>query len=262
MNDEQDANHLVPSDKTQMIPEQIVARPAANAEAWLIDPWGRGHAIAAGAMIGRDTEECALLVLHPSVSTQHARVERSRTGGWRVVDLGSLNGTLVNGRKVHFAEIVDDDLVQLGEARFRFTSRPVAASDLPTDAGRTVRSSSVDLPLRVRLRGPAGVIEIIRRAEGGVAELGDRQVRLANLEFGLLRALIARSRQSGTIEEAFVSSRELLATLAFRSRSADNENVRELVRRVREKLRRIGAKRLIQSERGSGYRLAWTPLDD
>ncbi|WP_428267016.1 FHA domain-containing protein [Haliangium sp.] len=248
-----------------IVPEQIVSKDDnTKGEAWLVDPWQRGHAVAPGAVIGRDADACAVQVLHPSVSSQHARVERSRSGGWRVVDLGSLNGTSVRGRKVHAAELIDDDQLQVGDIVFRFTSRPGSFAAVPASAGRTVRSSAFDLPIRVTLRGSGGELQLTRRAEGGVAEVGGKRVRLAPLEYGLLRVLIERRQGVAEVSEGFVSSRELVATLAFRSRAADNENVRELVRRVREKLGRLGAGDLIESERGSGYRLGWRiiPADD
>lgn len=49
-------------------------------------------------MIGRDPA-CGLWLDDPKVSRQHARV-RLESGAWLIEDLGSRNGTLVDGRLV------------------------------------------------------------------------------------------------------------------------------------------------------------------
>lgn len=56
---------------------------------------------------------------------------------------------------------------------------------------------------------------------------------------------------------AFLWSDELARTLRFRSGRADQENVRELIRRVRRKLQSVGIDGLIDSRRHAGYRLGW-----
>jgi hypothetical protein len=53
----------------------------------------------AGVMVlGRDSDS-AIVLGDASVSGAHAQLERT-AGGWRLTDLGSTNGTLVNGRDV------------------------------------------------------------------------------------------------------------------------------------------------------------------
>jgi hypothetical protein len=59
---------------------------------------GAEFPLAGSMLIGRDTR-AGIVIPDVSVSTRHATIERV-TGGWRVTDLGSTNGTLVNGRGV------------------------------------------------------------------------------------------------------------------------------------------------------------------
>ena len=53
-----------------------------------------------------------------TVSRRHAEL-RLREGSWILRDLGSSNGTWVNGRRVMEAEVAPGDEVVLGACRFR-----------------------------------------------------------------------------------------------------------------------------------------------
>ena len=68
--------------------------------------------------VGR-SKECDITVDDPSVSRRHAEIRRE-TGGYAVVDLGSTNGTRVNGAKVARAELDDGDRVMIGQTELRF----------------------------------------------------------------------------------------------------------------------------------------------
>jgi hypothetical protein len=75
----------------------------------------------AGAMsIGRDAGN-GIVLADPSVSGRHAAIERTRAG-WRVTDLGSTNGTLVDGRAVdgHGVVLQGGERVTLGSVVLRF----------------------------------------------------------------------------------------------------------------------------------------------
>jgi pSer/pThr/pTyr-binding forkhead associated (FHA) protein len=62
-------------------------------------------------------EDCQLVFCDATVSRHHARLEL-REGRWFLVDLGSSNGTVVNGRRVRDAEVRAGDRVRLGGAGF------------------------------------------------------------------------------------------------------------------------------------------------
>ncbi len=55
------------------------------------------------------------------LSKRHARVMFTN-GEFVLVDLGSTNGTIVNGKPVHSHVLADGDLVEIGDAVFRFQS--------------------------------------------------------------------------------------------------------------------------------------------
>lgn len=57
------------------------------------------------------------------VSRRHARIARGPDGGWTLVDLGSTNGTFLNGARVHISRLRDGDEIRVGAATaFRFSS--------------------------------------------------------------------------------------------------------------------------------------------
>jgi hypothetical protein len=71
----------------------------------------------AAIVIGRHPS-CAVRVANTSVSRRHAAVAR-RGGLCRVRDLGSSNGTTLNGRPVEVAELRRGDRLTLGEVQVR-----------------------------------------------------------------------------------------------------------------------------------------------
>ena len=71
-------------------------------------------------VVGRGTD-ADLRLADTGVSRAHAEL-RLEDGGARVVDLGSTNGTLVNGRKVRDAVLSDGDRLSIGATSLVFRS--------------------------------------------------------------------------------------------------------------------------------------------
>ncbi len=69
-------------------------------------------------VVGRGAD-VDLVVSHPLLSRQHAVLEFA-AGGYRVRDLGSLNGIAVDGRRVEAADLEPGDRFQLGEVEFQY----------------------------------------------------------------------------------------------------------------------------------------------
>jgi pSer/pThr/pTyr-binding forkhead associated (FHA) protein len=68
--------------------------------------------------IGRSLDNDVVLA-EAEVSRHHARIEY-RNGAFEIVDLGSTNGTRVNGAPVARARLQDGDVIGLGMARLEF----------------------------------------------------------------------------------------------------------------------------------------------
>ena len=69
--------------------------------------------------VGRGTEN-AVFLDDITVSRMHAVVERRDDGSWFVRDVGSLNGTYVNGEQVDETKLASGDEVQIGKFKLTF----------------------------------------------------------------------------------------------------------------------------------------------
>jgi pSer/pThr/pTyr-binding forkhead associated (FHA) protein len=95
-------------------------------DAWLefLDGDGRHVGVTGTAFrIGRNKDN-DLVLANDSVSGQHAVIHKTRDGAYTITDLQSINGVLVNLSLVQNAGLNNGDLVELGEARFRFRAAP------------------------------------------------------------------------------------------------------------------------------------------
>jgi len=117
-----------------MDPDQLVGDLQIRAEGRTLRDWwlGATHLIAprkatllaldweggsSELRIGRSSS-CDLILSDPTVSRRHARLVH-RGGKWVLQDLGSTNGTALNGRRVGRCELRPGDELLLGHARLR-----------------------------------------------------------------------------------------------------------------------------------------------
>src|SRR6478672_11008645 len=79
------------------------------------------EAIGDHALIGR-SPECDVFLDDVTVSRRHAELTREGSV-FTIRDLGSLNGTFVNKRRIESSVLEDDDEVQIGKYRMTFLRR-------------------------------------------------------------------------------------------------------------------------------------------
>jgi hypothetical protein len=104
--------------------EQVAPAPAGRGASLLIHEGGsapRTVRIAGGTVtIGR-LPECEVVVRDPGASRRHAQI-REQDGGWTLTDLGSTNGTQLNGQVVQQRGLVDGDRITIGATVIEFRS--------------------------------------------------------------------------------------------------------------------------------------------
>jgi pSer/pThr/pTyr-binding forkhead associated (FHA) protein len=111
-----------PVDKTKM-PVGALPSGSARPAAKLIDQSGKEHVLkSASTVFGRKPGSDVVLTGDAFVSGTHAKVVYE-AGAYKLVDLGSTNGTKVNGQKLSPnvpVALADGDAVQLGQTHFTF----------------------------------------------------------------------------------------------------------------------------------------------
>ncbi len=82
---------------------------------------GISHDVALSAtrsLIGR-LKTCDICLQDANASREHAVIERT-VDGWTITDLDSLNGTLLNGRRIEHASLADGDVITVGVTELVF----------------------------------------------------------------------------------------------------------------------------------------------
>jgi hypothetical protein len=72
-------------------------------------------------LVGR-SPECQIFLDDVTVSRRHAEITRE-DDTFTIRDLGSLNGTYVNRKRIESAQLANDDEVQIGKYRLTFLQR-------------------------------------------------------------------------------------------------------------------------------------------
>ena len=106
---------------------------------------------AEGTMIGRESDNFIQLV-EPPVSKHHAEIRPSENG-WCIRDLGSRNGTFVNGKRVEQAVLGNGDRIIVGSVQLVFETiaehdewRPFHEIDFSSEAGQQTISQVAPPP--------------------------------------------------------------------------------------------------------------------
>ena len=86
----------------------------------LVGSDGQSHELGPETVIGR-RDDCDIVLNGPKVSRRHAQI-RSDADGILLVDLASVNGTLLNGIEVTSERLTTGDVVTIGGHELRLES--------------------------------------------------------------------------------------------------------------------------------------------
>lgn len=98
---------------------QAAPEPEPPREVFTLAIGGKPHELAKPRVVLGRSKEADIRVPDENISRRHAEVRLEGDGYW-IVDLGSTNGTLVNGKRVDRARLEDDDRITLGSTEIVF----------------------------------------------------------------------------------------------------------------------------------------------
>jgi pSer/pThr/pTyr-binding forkhead associated (FHA) protein len=175
------------------------------------------YELANRAVVGR-LDSCDLPIDDRSVSREHARFSRLRDT-YILEDLGSTNGTLVNGRRIDESVILrPGDVVTFGSVEFRYETVPTDApgdgaqveeeepvSAEPTSAGPTAESLP-PVPVSFPPMEPLMVPSAVAETEGQDASSQDR-------------IAIGSDASTSTVDSSYATAVDTVTQLANESRA-------------------------------------------
>ena len=148
-----------------------------------------------GICIGREADN-DIQLLTAGVSRYHAKIEYTGDGQWKILDLGSTNGTRVDGKKIESGEILKKGSeIIIGEQMIRFDQDFKPAPSKPEEkpavqpekrkpaAAENKLDSKIDLDIFNRSR--------TKTAADGRKEVPSPKKRIVNLLFALLVTVMA-----------------------------------------------------------------------
>jgi len=115
---------------TQSMPQAnitLIDAGSGNGQRWLI---GDNAAYTLGRVTGTD-----ITLPYSWVSRKHAMIQREHNGRFNLIDLGSSNGTFVNGRQIHTpVTLQNGDCIGIGSTRLLFSQDTLPARSASSGA--------------------------------------------------------------------------------------------------------------------------------
>lgn len=139
--------------------------------------------------IGR-AEDNDLRINSRFVTAHHCSLEHHEVDGWRVVDLDSQNGTLVNGQDVQQGRLQSGDELTVGPVRLWFQSAPQEHTAALADAQERTATDEENVAISVRTHGSGDIqaAEALKAVCMDLRRLHGDERGLAELEQALLDA--------------------------------------------------------------------------
>jgi DNA-binding winged helix-turn-helix (wHTH) protein/pSer/pThr/pTyr-binding forkhead associated (FHA) protein len=121
------------------------------------------------------TRRLVLRLPGEAVSRSHARIVRTHDA-WYVVDGGSKNGTIVNGRRIERELLGDGDVIECGRTHLLFRAAVASPRDLPDDVDGAERGD-VHSSLVPELVGRRHLLSRIARTDLAILVAGEAGTR-------------------------------------------------------------------------------------
>jgi serine phosphatase RsbU (regulator of sigma subunit) len=169
---------------------------------------GRRYRLSEGDHVIGRRSDCQIFVPDMRVSRQHARLTKNEHG-WTLEDLGSNNGTFVNGVRVEQSAVVDaDDEITIANNRIR-----VEAHDPPPPAPDGNAVTLVDVGTTPLIHSRIDADDTRPFSSGIDNGLDPREVRLLERKLDALSQVLHATASSDTVEALLHKLAEALLEL-------------------------------------------------
>src|SRR5262245_9209208 len=161
---------------------------------------GRRYKLADGEYVIGRRSDCQIFVPDMRVSRQHARLWKENDG-WTLEDLGSNNGTFVNGVKVQQGTVLrHDDEIMIANNRIRVEARDSADTKFPEGGNPVtiVDTSGASSIIRSREDSSSGRLPIV--SSGMISVADQRAIRLIERKLEALTQILHATAASDTAE--------------------------------------------------------------
>lgn len=179
---------------------------------------GRRYKLGDGDYIIGRRSDCQIFVPDMRVSRQHAKIQRDGEG-WCIEDLGSNNGTYVNGKRVQVGPINHKDEISIANNRIRVDIPESAKGGFAYDANVTI----------VDLRNPKVFVSTDESSDSGFlnaslagVQEGQRELRLLERKVNALTSLL---ESAATTTDPIILLEKIVEALLEVFPSADSVGV-------------------------------------
>ncbi len=187
-------------------------------------------------------------IYDPTVSRRHAEVSLT-SRGIRVVDLGSSNGTYINGTKMRDGVAVDGDIVTFGKVPFKVVAvAPPTKRTHPSEAPRgfAVPPPEPTIVRQVQVSGPRDLDERVAARPSGPSQLRVDGLSVDERQAQKLELLLEISKELSKQQEVDLLL-EKIVDITFKVMSVDRVSILMLEGASGELVPRVARNRLDES---------------
>lgn len=165
---------------------------------------GRRYKLGDGEYVIGRRSDCQIFVPDMRVSRQHARLWRS-ADGWSLEDLGSNNGTYINGVRLHSATTIrHDDEILIANNKIRVEAQDHPSEPPRVESGQVVTIVDVEGQAVIRSREDSGSPRVPLVSSGLVNATDQKAVRLIERKLDALTQILSATAAADS-EEALLS---------------------------------------------------------
>jgi len=203
---------------------------------------GRRYKLGDGEYVIGRRSDCQIFVPDMRVSRQHARLVRA-SDGWQLEDLGSNNGTYINGVRLQAATVLrHDDEITIANNKIRVEAQNAPSEQKFVEGGNAVTIVDVSASALIKSREDSGAGRLPIISSGLISVTDQKAVRLIERKLEALTQILHATASSDTAEALLEKLVDALLNLFSRAEDVgvlvQDEKTQELKVAVQKHRRR------------------------